>query len=611
MPNFVHNAVARGCLVGMLAMFAGSGFLPAQSADSAPPPVNPTPAAAQSSLSPAAASVPDLTHDFINEADLFVRKGDFQSAILAYQNLLLKNPQSAEAYAGLARIYLKQNEVQLASDTVAKGLLAADSWPLHIALGEVEFRQGRIGEAEREWVAVINGGHPQARAYLGLARVRRAIAMNKTAAAYIEKAHQLDPEDPDVQRAWFSNLGTNYLEQFNILEAPPGREFPRTETLTEIKPSIAAQKNPASAPHDDCHLTRKFTSTQTKLERLLVDPIHLRGYGLVVNVNGQKLQLMLDTGSSGILINRRAAEKAGIVKESETRIGGLGDNGMRTGYRGLAHSIKIGDLEFQDCPVDVWDQRSVVGEEGLIGADVFQDFLVELDFPKEKLRLSDLPKRPQEISGAAKSEEKTAAKSEAKNYEAKAGEAKPGEVKPSEAKSAAASSATPITLQSAGNDGPGNSPDSSDPARDSPSPQDRYIAPEMKSYTPVYRFGHDLLVPTKIGDMPPKLFLLDTGALSNQITPAAAREITKVRGDDTTVKGLSGSVKKVYSADKAILRFGHLSQENQDLLAFDLTSISDSLGTEVSGTLGFVLLHLLDIKIDYRDSLVEFNYKRP
>jgi hypothetical protein len=40
-----------------------------------------------------------------------------------------------------------------------------------------------------------------------------------------------------------------------------------------------------------------------------------------------------------------------------------------------------------------------------------------------------------------------------------------------------------------------------------------------------------------------KLFLLDSGALQNQITPAAAREVTKVRGDpDMIVKGISGSV---------------------------------------------------------------------
>jgi hypothetical protein len=46
--------------------------------------------------------------------------------------------------------------------------------------------------------------------------------------------------------------------------------------------------------------------------------------------------------------------------------------------------------------VQVLDKRSVVGEDGLIGADVFSSFLVDIDFPNEKLRLRELPKRPEE-----------------------------------------------------------------------------------------------------------------------------------------------------------------------------------------------------------------------
>ncbi len=131
----------------------------------------------------------------------------------------------------------------------------------------------------------------------------------------------------------------------------------------------------------------------------------------------------------------------------------------------------------------------------------------------------------------------------------------------------------------------------------------------MQSYTRVFRFGHDLLVPTKVGDVPGMLFLLDTGSVTNFISPAAAREVTKVHGDpDMIVKGLNGSVKNVFSANKAVLQFGHLRQENQDMTAFDMTRMSESEGTEISGFFGFVMLRWLDIKIDYRDALVDFSY---
>jgi hypothetical protein len=73
--------------------------------------------------------------------------------------------------------------------------------------------------------------------------------------------------------------------------------------------------------------------------------------------------------------------------------GGIGDKGRKSAYIGTAKSISVGGLDFEDCTVEVLENRSVVGEEGLIGADVFEDFLVDIDFPHEKLRLSELPKR--------------------------------------------------------------------------------------------------------------------------------------------------------------------------------------------------------------------------
>ena len=129
----------------------------------------------------------------------------------------------------------------------------------------------------------------------------------------------------------------------------------------------------------------------------------------------------------------------------------------------------------------------------------------------------------------------------------------------------------------------------------------------MRSYTTVFRFGHDLLVPTVIGDAPQKLFLLDTGSLVNFISPPAASEVTKMHtNSDVIVKGISGSVDKVYSANKAVLQFGHVRQENQDMTSIDMKPMSDSAGTEISGILGFITLRMLDIKIDYRDALVNF-----
>jgi tetratricopeptide (TPR) repeat protein len=512
----------------------------------------------------------------LTAARLLYEKGDFEGAIGKYQEIINERPKSPDAYAGLVRTYLKMKDVHQASETATKALGVADSVPVHVAMGEVYFRQGKLREAEEEWVKVVNSGRQDAHAYLGLARIRWAISMYKTGWSMIEKAHAIDPSDPDIRRAWMHRLSAKdrikFLEEYLAEENNDDEE-----TRNGMRHYLEYLQARAQDPRGVCHLVSKTTRTETPLVRLLEDPLHLRGYGLPVEVNGHKTKLMLDTGASGILINRSLADKAGVTRLADLDVGGIGDKGQKSGYRALADSLKVGGLEFQNCTVEVLDKRSVVGEDGLIGADVFSSFLVDIDFPNEKLKLSDLPKRPDAAgNGNLKLESEEDEDSE----------------EPASQDAATSSSTKDSKAKVSG-------------------PQDRYIAPEMQSYTRIFRFGHFLLVPTSIGDVPGKLFLLDTGAFSNHITPEAAREVTKVHGDsDMIIRGLSGSVNKIYRADKAVLQFGHLKQENQDLVAFDLTHISDDVGTEISGTLGFAMLRMLDIKIDYRDGLVDFSYDR-
>ena len=57
-----------------------------------------------------------------------------------------------------------------------------------------------------------------------------------------------------------------------------------------------------------------------------------------------------------------------------------------------------------------------------------------------------------------------------------------------------------------------------------------------------------------------------------------------------------------------MLTFGRFQQRRSDLVAFDLTNMSNHVGIEVLGALGFAMLYLLDIKLDYRDNLVNFEY---
>src|SRR5262249_14211907 len=132
---------------------------------------------------------------------------------------------------------------------------------------------------------------------------------------------------------------------------------------------------------------------------LLEGPYRVRGVGLRVSFNGGKEEsLLLDTGASGLLLNRKAAEKYGIKRLTTSKLEGIGDKRPVEGYLGFAERVQVGDVELHNCLVHVSDRSNLVGEAGLIGTDVFSKFLVTLDFAGRKVRLSPLPKREDEGS---------------------------------------------------------------------------------------------------------------------------------------------------------------------------------------------------------------------
>lgn len=496
-----------------------------------------------SPTSPEASSGPTLA-----SAMLLYRAKDYDKASREYNALIVANPSSANAYSGLARVYVKQVKLGDALSAAKKAVEIEPANPIgHTALGEVYFRMGKITEAEAEFVPIVQAGRGYARAYLGEARVSWASSYYKQAKRMIDLARKLDLADPDILDFWkdTENVGERIKRVREELADPANTDPERHGELEQVLPLLTD----AQTRHSSCRMASKVSSLEVPFALLLSDPRTYRAVGLKLRINETSATLMVDTGASGILIGSKIAAKAGVTRITKTSIGGIGDRGDQSGYIGHVDSIRLGDLEFRDCYVEVTDKRSALDDDGLVGADLFRNFLVDLDFSGRKFRLSELPPRP--------------------------------------ADGASASSG----------------------ALDAAQFQNRYVAPEMKSYTPVFRFGHDLLVPTRINDSIVSLFLIDSGSMSNSISPVAAREVTKVGADSyTTVKGLSGSVKNVYRADRATLTFGHLRQENQDIIGFDTTSISESAGTEVSGILGFTTLGMLDVKIDYRDGLVDFTF---
>jgi tetratricopeptide (TPR) repeat protein len=515
----------------------------------------------------------------LSEAEGLYRKGSFDSAITRYNDLLKAEPASGDAYAGIIRCYLKQDKVQEADETLRKAKQIVPSHPeVKVAQGELLFRQGQIPEARELFSDVMASppdpkqpnSKPSARAYLGAARVAAASAMYARENILLKRARALDASDSDIQKLWIDMQSmTDRIQSLADYLAQPSSDD--EDTRRRLHEHLELLKASQSNRQGHCQPASDYTGTKTTLASISSGGLG-GASGLDVWINGKQSRLLLDTGASGITISNQLASQAGLKQVSAGRITGIGDKGEVPAQLAYANSVEIGDMEFHNCPLYVmeWAPRDT---DGVIGADVFSQFLVELDFPNSTLTLSRLPARPgQTVSKAS----------------LKLGQDDP---------------ATDTGEKRSTNSGINSE------TRTAVRYEDRYIAPEMHSYVQVFRFGHMLLVPTTVNEKASKLYLLDTGAFDNTIAPDVAREVTKVhRAPRLEVHGANGDVKKVYVASRVTIDFGHLRQEVPDMVSFDMSRVSRLAGTEISGTLGMAMLHLLTIRLDYRDALADFRY---
>jgi tetratricopeptide (TPR) repeat protein len=474
---------------------------------------------------PAQTNAPNGGGELANARQLF-RRGDFPGAAAVFRKMIEAKP-SPEAYSGLVRSLLKQDDVKVADESSQKSLAALPQSALvHAARGDVYFRRGMIPEAEDEYRIALKLDDTVARAWLGQGKVDSVLARRGKSKAAITKAHELDPDDGDAIYEWAIRLP--YPENVAALEKhlaefhnDPEEERHERE-YTDFVKGIADRKVWVPA--------REVDRTEIKLELLTIGPgMARRGYGLRVRLNDRTtVTLLLDTGASGVIITRKLAEKIGARKFSEQALEGVGKSGGSAGYKAWVDKVAIGDLEFHDCFVHA-TPREIAQVDGTIGTDVFAKYLVTVDFPGHKLRLDPLP--------------------------------------------AAADSASPSAAE---------------------------------PFTQAFNFGHLLLIPTDVGKKASGLFVIDSGANANTISPELAKSMPDLRALNVPMSGASGQVNSAFIADDVTLRFARVRKTGERISTVDLRSISKDLGVEVSGQIGFSAMEEMKVFINYRDGLVRF-----
>src|SRR5208282_3104870 len=141
-------------------------------------------------------------------------------------------------------------------------------------------------------------------------------------------------------------------------------------------------------------LISAYEKSKIKLFLIQDGPRNPRGVGMRVQFNQhQSAHLLLDTGASGISVSAKFAERAGLEKlgDESRSAKGIGDKQAEPSHLHIAPEVRIGDVVFADYPISAFRSAKSSDFDGLIGADVFQRFLISIDFPAQEMDLEPRP----------------------------------------------------------------------------------------------------------------------------------------------------------------------------------------------------------------------------
>ncbi|MBI3665404.1 MAG: aspartyl protease family protein, partial [Acidobacteria bacterium] len=321
-----------------------------------------------------------------------MRSGDFKAAAASYRRLVEQGPASDEARATLVRALVRNGDLAEASLELDKALqVAPNSAAVQVAAGDVFFRRAAFHKALAAYQKASELDARYAPAWLGLSRVSYCLSLSRSAQNHIRKAHECAPDDPDVLAAWASLLRSR-PDHIAALERVLASYDKDSKPARNLKAHIAADK--AVGDRKTGILASPYHNAEIPLRTVAHGPHTMHGWALRVGFNDKEpISLLLDTGAGGISVSRRAADRFRLeyLGEEGPELLGVGDEKPVPFRLALAKKVQVGDVIFENHTVTVADRTRDADADGLIGTDVFSQFLVRLDFPKGKLRLTTFP----------------------------------------------------------------------------------------------------------------------------------------------------------------------------------------------------------------------------
>jgi tetratricopeptide (TPR) repeat protein len=298
----------------------------------------------------------------------------------------------AIAYAGLPEELGKIRKTLRSDPGKAQALVSTlllgneSSADVQAAAGDVAFRQGEFERADQRYRTALSLASKSPRALRGQGRLALICSYRQTAKRYFESAYAADPNDHEILRDW---AGTQHgdaelaaLDRY--LSIAQGAD---EDELEDVRAHIAMHKG--TRGRDVNRLASDYVPSLIKLERVMnAARDQVRGYSIAIRLNDSKtFRLLLDTGASGIILNSKAGRKANLQPLSPTPLRGVGEDTDHSGYVSLVDRLTVGTVQFKDYIVRVSEDSPVRDVDGIIGADVFQQFSIKIDFRKAAVHL--------------------------------------------------------------------------------------------------------------------------------------------------------------------------------------------------------------------------------
>lgn len=492
----------------------------------------------------------------LTDADRAYIAGDFGKAETLY-SAQLSGPAAIANYSGAVRAQLAQNKLAEALATAQHAATAIPPAAAQSLLGDVLLRSGKVPEAGEAFNKGVSLDPCWARGQFGIARLSDLTSHHATAARKLNAAHTLAPGDAEITAAYLAAqpaaqhaAGLRALLAANPVLAP--------EAVNRLTDDLAILDQ-----HKSCTVTEPFTTAKLTLDPIMFDGVYERTWGLRVRLNDADTPLLeLDSSVSGIVLSQQDAQRAGV--KPLTTIPAA----PNAAYTGVADRVKIGNLEYHDCPVQVVPSSALGGGDSLIGTDFFRDHLIHIDYVAKLLALGPFPAHPGlGLQDSAAPTEPYVAPEE-KDW-------------------------SPVYIVGA-----------------------NLILPTLINKQGPFSFvidtgtGRTILSPTV------QAAVLGSGKDSTLNLQGTSGRLVKVKpregGADvniTAVRDSNGTLIRVTTPTKMpVYRFTKNEFADDTAVSFDLSSKSHDTGYEVSGLLSFYVLRNFFLDLNYRDGLVQILY---